>query len=73
MRLTAAFYVGYDKEPLTDIVNRALGKTGDLEIPISPEEPGRPIPRQAPASGVAAQYPEATQPRPTGPAGDTIA
>jgi anthranilate 3-monooxygenase (FAD)/4-hydroxyphenylacetate 3-monooxygenase len=72
VRLTAAFYVGYDKEPLTDIVNRALGKTGDLEIPISPEEPGRPIPRQTPASGVAAQYPEATQPRPTGPAGDTI-
>jgi aromatic ring hydroxylase len=67
VRLTAAFYVGYDKEPLTDIVGRALGGVPDLDIPVSPDEPGRPIPRRSPASGVAAQYPEATQPRPTRP------
>jgi len=65
VRLTAAFYVGYDKEPLTEIVDRALGKTGDLDIPVSPDEPGRPIARRSPAGGVAAQYPEATQPRPS--------
>jgi aromatic ring hydroxylase len=65
VRLTAAFYVGYDKEPLTDIVDRALGKTPDLDIPVSPDEPGRPVTRRSPATGVAAQYPEATQPRPT--------
>ena len=64
VRLTAAFFVGYDKEPLTDIVDRALGKTGDLDIPVSPDEPGRPVARRSPATGVAAQYPEATQPRP---------
>jgi anthranilate 3-monooxygenase (FAD)/4-hydroxyphenylacetate 3-monooxygenase len=64
VRLTAAFYVGYDKEPLTDIVERALGNTPDLEIPVSPEEPGRAAERRSPASGVAAQYPESTQPRP---------
>jgi anthranilate 3-monooxygenase (FAD)/4-hydroxyphenylacetate 3-monooxygenase len=64
VRLTAAFYVGYDKEPLTDIVDRALGRTSDLDIPVSPDEPGRPAPRRAPAGGVAAQYPESTQPRP---------
>ena len=65
VRLTAAFYVGYEKEPLTDIVDRALGKTPDLDIPVSPDEPGRPVARRSPATGVAAQYPEATQPRPT--------
>ncbi len=32
VRLTAAFYVGYDKDPLCDIVDRALGKTDDLDI-----------------------------------------
>jgi anthranilate 3-monooxygenase (FAD) / 4-hydroxyphenylacetate 3-monooxygenase len=65
VRLTAAFYVGYDKDPLCDIVDRALGKTDDLDIPVSPDNPGAPVPRRAPASGVAAQYPEATQPRRT--------
>jgi anthranilate 3-monooxygenase (FAD) / 4-hydroxyphenylacetate 3-monooxygenase len=65
VRLTAAFYVGYDQDPLCDIVDRALGKTGDLDIPVSPDNPGAPVPRRAPASGVAAQYPEATQPRRT--------
>src|SRR5207244_8591200 len=63
VRLTAAFYVGYDKDPLCDIVDRALGKTGDLDIPVSPDNPGAPVPRRTPASGVAAQYPEATQPQ----------
>src|SRR5215216_4366626 len=38
IRLTAAFYAGYDKEPLFDIVDRALGKTPDLDIPVSPDD-----------------------------------
>jgi anthranilate 3-monooxygenase (FAD)/4-hydroxyphenylacetate 3-monooxygenase len=67
VRLTAAYYVGYDKDPLTDIVSRALGDVPDLDIPVSPDEPGRPPPRRSPTGGVAAQYPEATQPRPTHP------
>ncbi|HEY7465758.1 MAG TPA: 4-hydroxyphenylacetate 3-hydroxylase N-terminal domain-containing protein [Dehalococcoidia bacterium] len=67
VRLTAAYYVGYDKDPLTDIVGRALGDVPDLDIPVSPDEPGRPQPRRSPAGGIAAQYPEATQPRPTRP------
>jgi aromatic ring hydroxylase len=64
VRLTAAYYLGYDKDPLTDIVARALGDVPDLDIPVSPDEPGRPPPRRTPPTGIAAQYPEATQPRP---------
>jgi aromatic ring hydroxylase len=65
IRLTAAYYVAYDKDPLFDIVERALGRRDDLDIPVSPDNPGAPVPRRVPASGVAAQYPEATQPRRT--------
>jgi anthranilate 3-monooxygenase (FAD)/4-hydroxyphenylacetate 3-monooxygenase len=66
IRLTAAFYAGYDKEPLFDIVDRALGKTPDLDIPVSPDDFGAITPRRAPLTPgtIAAQYPASFQPRP---------
>ena len=66
IRLTAAFYAGYDKEPLFDIVDRALGRTGDLDIPVSPDDFGAITPRRSPlAPGtIAAQYPASFQPKP---------
>jgi len=69
IRLTAAFYVGYDKEPLFDIVDRALGQRGDLDIPVSPDAPGTLAPRRAPRDpgAISAQYPTATQVRPQQP------
>ena len=39
-RNMAASYVGYDKGPLFDIVDRALGKKESLDIPITPENAG---------------------------------
>jgi anthranilate 3-monooxygenase (FAD) / 4-hydroxyphenylacetate 3-monooxygenase len=69
IRLTAAFYLGYDRDPLLDVVDRALGGRDDLDIAVSPDEPGRVPPRRTPrdATAIAAQYPTATQPRPTKP------
>jgi 4-hydroxyphenylacetate 3-monooxygenase oxygenase component len=65
VRLTAAFYVRYDKDPLTDIVDRALGNVADeTEIPVSPDVPGA-IQRKAPPPGaITAQYPGSSQPQP---------
>lgn len=67
VRLTAAFYARYDKDPLFDIVDRALGVHDDLDIPISPDVPGAPVQRRTPLQPgvIAAQYPSATQPQPT--------
>jgi aromatic ring hydroxylase len=69
IRLTAAFYLGYDRDPLFDIVDRALGRRGALDIPVSPGQPGAPVPRRAQRDPqvIAAQYPTATQPRPRAP------
>ena len=67
IRLTAAFYLGYDRQPLFDIVDRALGARDDADIPVSPDAPGQPPPRRTPRdpTAISAQYPTATQPRPT--------
>ncbi len=66
IRLTAAFYLGYQKQPLFDIVDRALGKVGDLDIPVSPTTPGAIVPRPVGPlpSTLAAQYPAASLPQP---------
>ena len=64
IRLTAGFYSGYDKQPLLDIVDRALGHGDDLDIPVSPDNPGAP-PAFRPAPGtMAGAYPAASHPRP---------
>jgi aromatic ring hydroxylase len=69
IRLTAAYYVGYDREPLFDIVERALGMRDDVDIPVSPDAPGAPVARRSPRDpqAISAQYPTATQPRPRQP------
>jgi anthranilate 3-monooxygenase (FAD)/4-hydroxyphenylacetate 3-monooxygenase len=66
IRLTAGFYLGYDKEPLLDVVDRALGKRDDCDIPISPlHGPWTEQPRPGPRSGLTGAYPAASHPRPT--------
>src|SRR6266851_1238741 len=63
VRLTAGFYLGYDKEPLFEIVDRALGVRHDLDIPVSPTDPGAPVPRRPPLPGALTHaYPAASQP-----------
>ena len=65
IRLTAAFYAGYDKEPLFDIVDRALGKT-----PTSTSRSRRPTrsaraARPPPLPGdLTDAYPAVSQPQP---------
>ena len=46
IRLTAGFYAQYDKAPLFELVERALGRREGEPIPISPDNPGAPIPYQ---------------------------
>jgi anthranilate 3-monooxygenase (FAD)/4-hydroxyphenylacetate 3-monooxygenase len=66
IRLKAGFYTAYDKQPLFDIVDRALGKTDDLDIPVSPVEAAMISPRPTvPPKGMAGQYPATSLPRPT--------
>src|SRR5262249_53122816 len=53
IRLKAAWYVGYDKQPLFDIVDRAIGNIDDMDIPVSPYDAGTPPPRRsAPPTGL---------------------
>ena len=44
IRLTAGFYAQYDKAPLFELVERALGRRDGEPIPISPDNPGAPDP-----------------------------
>ena len=64
VRNTAGFYVGYDKAPLWAIVDRALGRTPDLDIPISPEHAGIPTGQRPPASALTGTYPASSHPSP---------
>ena len=56
IRLTAGFYAQYDKAPLLEIVERALGRRDGEPIPISPDNPGAPIPYQPGTRGMAGTY-----------------
>jgi aromatic ring hydroxylase len=62
VRLTAGFYVGYDKQPLLDIVDRALGHVDGLDIPISPDKPGQQSAYRPPPATMAGAYPAASHP-----------
>jgi anthranilate 3-monooxygenase (FAD) / 4-hydroxyphenylacetate 3-monooxygenase len=64
IRLTAGFYAGYDKQPLLDIVERALGHRPDLEIPISPDNPGVPSTYRPPPGVMSGAYPASSHPAP---------
>lgn len=67
IRITAAFYLGYDKQPLFDIVERALGNIDEFDIPVAGEDPWAPAPgrERSRPEGVAGAYPMGSLPRPT--------
>jgi anthranilate 3-monooxygenase (FAD) / 4-hydroxyphenylacetate 3-monooxygenase len=67
VRNAASLYLNYDKEPLFEIVQRALGLRGDLDIPVSPESPGVPSGHRASPSVVTGHYPTASHPQPIPP------
>jgi aromatic ring hydroxylase len=56
IRLTAGFYTQYDKAPLFEIVDRALGRRDGEPLPVSLDNPGAPIPYQPGVRGMAGTY-----------------
>ncbi|MET0850393.1 MAG: 4-hydroxyphenylacetate 3-hydroxylase N-terminal domain-containing protein [Candidatus Rokuibacteriota bacterium] len=56
IRLTAGFYAQYDKAPLYEIVERALGRRDGEPIPISAADPAAPVPYQPGVRGMAGTY-----------------
>jgi 4-hydroxyphenylacetate 3-monooxygenase oxygenase component len=56
IRLTAGFWAQYDKAPLFEIVERALGRREGVAIPISPDDPSAPVPYQPGTRGMAGTY-----------------
>ncbi|HEX4993982.1 MAG TPA: hypothetical protein VFX87_03395, partial [Methylomirabilota bacterium] len=56
IRLTAGFYTQYDKQPLFELVERALGHREGVPLPITPDDPGAPIPYQPGTRGMAGTY-----------------
>jgi len=56
IRLTAGFYAQYDKQPLLEIVERALGRRDGQPIPISPADAGAAVPYQPGTRGMAGTY-----------------
>jgi anthranilate 3-monooxygenase (FAD)/4-hydroxyphenylacetate 3-monooxygenase len=56
IRLTAGFYAQYDRAPLLEIVERALGRRDAAPIPMSPDNPGALIPYQPGVRGMAGTY-----------------
>jgi len=56
IRLTAGFYAQYDKAPLLDLVERALGHRDGVPLPITPVEPGSPLPYLPDTRGMAGTY-----------------
>ncbi len=55
-RLTAGFYAQYDKAPLLELVERALGRRDGVALPITPDDPGAPIPYRPGTRGMAGTY-----------------
>ncbi len=66
IRLTAGFWAQYDKAPLLEIVERALGRRDGEPIPISPDNPGSAIPYQPATRGMAGTYAAGSLPTKTG-------
>ncbi len=60
IRNMAGFYVQYDKEPLGEIVERALGHREGTPLPISPERPGARPRFRPPPGAMAGAYPAGT-------------
>ena len=68
IRLTAGFYMQYDKAPLFELVERALGRRDDVPIPISPADPTAAVPYQPGNKAMAGVY-AATWKPPSGQSG----
>ena len=56
IRLTAGFYAQYEKEPLLELVERALGRRDGVPLPITPADPGAPVPYRPDTRGMAGTY-----------------
>jgi aromatic ring hydroxylase len=56
IRLTAGFYAQYEKAPLLELVERALGRRDGVPLPITPVDPGAPVPYQPDTRGMAGTY-----------------
>src|SRR6185312_5695457 len=56
LRLTAGFYTQYDKGPLLELIERARGHREGAPLPITPDDPGAPIPYQPGTRGMAGTY-----------------
>jgi anthranilate 3-monooxygenase (FAD) / 4-hydroxyphenylacetate 3-monooxygenase len=63
IRLTAGFYMQYDKPPLFELVERALGRREGQPIPISPADPNTPVPYRPGMHTMAGVYAATWQPR----------
>jgi aromatic ring hydroxylase len=64
IRLTAGYYLHADTAPLQAIVDRALGKTDECAIPISPDNPGALLSHRPPPGATTGRYPAASHPAP---------
>jgi anthranilate 3-monooxygenase (FAD)/4-hydroxyphenylacetate 3-monooxygenase len=62
IRLTAGFWAQYDKAPLFEIVERALGRRDGQPIPISPDTGPSAVPYQPGNRGMAGQYAASSMP-----------
>jgi anthranilate 3-monooxygenase (FAD)/4-hydroxyphenylacetate 3-monooxygenase len=65
IRLTAGFWAQYDKEPLFEIVERALGRRDGQPIPISADDAAAPVPYKPGTRGMAGTYAATSLPRST--------
>jgi anthranilate 3-monooxygenase (FAD)/4-hydroxyphenylacetate 3-monooxygenase len=63
IRLTAGFWAQYDKAPLFEIVERALGRRDGQPIPISPDHGAGAVPYQPGDRGMAGVYAAGSMPR----------
>jgi anthranilate 3-monooxygenase (FAD) / 4-hydroxyphenylacetate 3-monooxygenase len=66
IRLTAGFYLGYDKQPLLDVVDRALGTRDEDDLPVVAADGGPQQRRPIPPGTLTGAYPAASHPRPGG-------
>ena len=62
IRLTAGFWAQYDKAPLLEIVDRALGRRDGELIPISPDHGAGAVPYQPGNRAMAGQYAATSMP-----------
>ena len=56
IRLTAGFYQQYDKAPLLELVERALGRRDGVPLPITPDDAAASVPYQPNTRGMAGTY-----------------